>query len=106
MPAGAQAGGTARMILAFQWNLTALSLPALVVGMFIYQTMTFSVVQHRALFSSQRALGVTRGDVDKEVRKSSPRERHALPRTDVVRGELADEAKLPDRRSTALRCRA
>jgi putative ABC transport system permease protein len=40
--AGAQAGATARMILAFQWNLTALSLLALVVGMFlIYQTMTF-----------------------------------------------------------------
>src|SRR5262249_34992587 len=37
--AGAQAGVTGRMILAFQWNLTALSLLALVVGMFlIYQT--------------------------------------------------------------------
>jgi putative ABC transport system permease protein len=44
--AGARAGTTAQMIRAFQWNLTALSLLALVVGMFlIYQTMTFSVVQ-------------------------------------------------------------
>jgi putative ABC transport system permease protein len=62
--AGAQAGATARMILAFQWNLTALSLLALVVGMFlIYQTMTFSVVQRRPLIGSLRALGVTRGEV-------------------------------------------
>jgi putative ABC transport system permease protein len=62
--AGAQAGATVRMILAFQWNLTALSLLALVVGMFlIYQTMTFSVVQRRPLIGSLRALGVTRGEV-------------------------------------------
>jgi putative ABC transport system permease protein len=62
--AGARAGATARMILAFQWNLTALSLLALVVGMFlIYQTMTFSVVQRRPVIGSLRALGVTRGEV-------------------------------------------
>ncbi|HEX5816951.1 MAG TPA: FtsX-like permease family protein [Methylomirabilota bacterium] len=62
--AGTQAGATARMILAFQWNLTALSLLALLVGMFlIYQTMTFSVVQRRPLIGSLRALGVTRGEV-------------------------------------------
>ncbi|RPH73569.1 MAG: FtsX-like permease family protein, partial [Candidatus Rokuibacteriota bacterium] len=62
--AGVQAGATARMILAFQWNLTALSLLALVVGMFlIYQTMTFSVVQRRPLIGSLRALGVTRAEV-------------------------------------------
>jgi putative ABC transport system permease protein len=62
--AGARAGATARMILAFQWNLAALSLLALVVGMFlIYQTMTFSVVQRRPLIGSLRALGVTRGEI-------------------------------------------
>jgi putative ABC transport system permease protein len=62
--AGAQAGATARMVLAFQWNLSALSLLALVVGMFlIYQTMTFSVVQRRPLIGSLRALGVTRGEI-------------------------------------------
>src|SRR5205807_7058816 len=62
--AGAGAGATARMILAFQWNLAALSLLALVVGMFlIYQTMTFSVVQRRPLIGSLRALGVTRGEI-------------------------------------------
>ena len=59
--AGARAGTTAQMIRAFQWNLTALSLLALVVGMFlIYKTMTFSVVQRRPLIGSLRALGVTR----------------------------------------------
>src|SRR5436309_532544 len=62
--AGATAGATARMIMAFQWNLAALSLLALVVGMFlIYQTMTFSVVQRRPLIGSLRALGVTRGEI-------------------------------------------
>ncbi|MGH7279550.1 MAG: ABC transporter permease, partial [Candidatus Rokuibacteriota bacterium] len=62
--AGARAGTTAQMIRAFQWNLTALSLLALVVGMFlIYQTMTFSVVQRRPLIGSLRAIGVTRREV-------------------------------------------
>ncbi len=62
--AGARAGTTAAMIRAFQWNLTALSLLALVVGMFlIYQTMTFSVVQRRPLIGALRALGVTRAEV-------------------------------------------
>jgi putative ABC transport system permease protein len=62
--AGSRAGATAAMIRAFQWNLTALSLLALVVGMFlIYQTMTFSVVQRRPLIGALRALGVTRGEI-------------------------------------------
>lgn len=64
VPAGARAGTTAQMIRAFQWNLTALSLLALVVGMFlIYQTMTFSVVQRRPLIGSLRGIGVTRREV-------------------------------------------
>jgi putative ABC transport system permease protein len=62
--AGARAGTTAQMIRAFQWNLTALSLLALVVGMFlIYQTMTFSVVQRRPLIGALRAIGVTRAEI-------------------------------------------
>ncbi|HET9490682.1 MAG TPA: FtsX-like permease family protein [Methylomirabilota bacterium] len=62
--AGARAGTTAQMIQAFQWNLTALSLLALVVGMFlIYQTMTFSVVQRRPLIGTLRALGMTRREI-------------------------------------------
>ena len=62
--AGARAGTTAQMIRAFQWNLTALSLLALVVGMFlIYQTTAFSVVQRRPLIGALRALGVSRREV-------------------------------------------
>ncbi|CAA9285640.1 MAG: ABC transporter, fused permease protein [uncultured Chloroflexia bacterium] len=49
---------------AFETNLTALSLLALVVGMFlIYNTITFSVVQRRALFGTLRCLGVTRRQI-------------------------------------------
>jgi putative ABC transport system permease protein len=48
------------MSAAFELNLTALSLLALVVGMFlIYNTVTFSVVQRRKLFGILRCLGVT-----------------------------------------------
>lgn len=49
---------------AFSVNLTALSLLALIVGMFlIYNTMTFSVVQRRASIGMLRALGVTRREI-------------------------------------------
>lgn len=49
---------------AFRINLTALSLLALVVGIFlIYNAMTFSVVQRRALFGTLRSLGYTREQV-------------------------------------------
>ena len=52
------------MTRAFELNLTALSLLALLVGMFlIYNTMTFSVVQRRPLIGRLRALGVTRREV-------------------------------------------
>jgi len=54
----------AQMTRAFDLNLTALSLLALVVGAFlIYNTMTFSIVQRRDLIGRLRALGVTRGEV-------------------------------------------
>jgi len=53
-----------QMTRAFNLNLTALSLLALVVGAFlIYNTMTFSVVQRRGLIGRLRALGVTRQQV-------------------------------------------
>ncbi len=53
-----------QMTRAFRLNLTALSLLALVCGMFlIYNTMTFAVVQRRALFGTLRALGVTRREI-------------------------------------------
>jgi putative ABC transport system permease protein len=62
--AGSRADTIAGMIEAFDVNLTALSLLALVFGMFlIYNAMTFSVVQRRALLGRLRALGVTRREV-------------------------------------------
>jgi putative ABC transport system permease protein len=52
------------MLRAFDLNLTALSLLALVFGMFlIYNAMTFSVVQRRELLGALRAVGVTRGEI-------------------------------------------
>ena len=60
VPARAQAGTVAQLTEAFQLNLTALSLLALVVGMFlIYNTVMFSVVQRRAVIGTLRLLGVT-----------------------------------------------
>ena len=53
-----------QMTRAFSLNLGALSLLALVVGMFlIYNTMTFAVVQRRSELGTLRVLGVTRGEV-------------------------------------------
>ena len=53
-----------QMTAAFRLNLSALSLLALVVGLFlIYNTMTFSIVQRRELFGTLRCLGVTRREV-------------------------------------------
>ncbi len=63
-PVEARAGAVEQMTAAFRTNLTALSLLALVVGLFlIYNTITFSVVQRRPLFGMLRCLGVTRAEV-------------------------------------------
>ena len=52
------------MTAAFRLNLTALSMLALLVGMFlIYNTVVFSVVQQRPVLGSLRALGVTRSQI-------------------------------------------
>jgi putative ABC transport system permease protein len=52
------------MTRAFSLNLSALSMLALLVGMFlIYNTMTFSVVQRRQVLAALRALGVRRGEL-------------------------------------------
>lgn len=60
----ARSGTVQQMTAAFRTNLTALSLLALVVGLFlIYNTMTFSVVQRRAMFGRLRCLGVTRREI-------------------------------------------
>jgi putative ABC transport system permease protein len=62
--AGTRAAAVEQMTRAFAINLTALSLLALVVGMFlIYNTMTFAVVQRRELIGVLRALGVTRCEI-------------------------------------------
>ncbi|MEM1366683.1 MAG: FtsX-like permease family protein [Cyanobacteria bacterium P01_H01_bin.15] len=62
--AQAQKNAVQQMTAAFELNLTALSLLALVVGMFlIYNTVTFSVIQRRALFGTLRCLGVTQGQL-------------------------------------------
>ncbi|MGF1507529.1 MAG: FtsX-like permease family protein [Anaerolineae bacterium] len=60
----ARSGSVEQMTQAFRTNLLALSLLALVVGLFlIYNSMTFSVVQRRPLFGTLRCLGVTRREV-------------------------------------------
>lgn len=53
-----------QMTSAFRLNLRALSLLAMLVGMFlIYNTMTFAVVERRPLLGSLRVLGVTRRQI-------------------------------------------
>src|SRR5262249_23229219 len=71
LPPGAEVGGAAArsplvvgLTRALIVNLTALSLLALIVGLFLaYNTMTFSVVQRRATIGMLRALGVTRQEI-------------------------------------------
>lgn len=64
LPNEARNGTVEQITAAFRLNLTALSLLALVVALFlIYNTMTFSVVQRRPLFGILRSLGVTRREV-------------------------------------------
>ncbi len=53
-----------QMTAAFELNLSALSLLALIVGIFlIYNTISFSVVQRRPILGSLRCLGVTRREI-------------------------------------------
>jgi putative ABC transport system permease protein len=59
-PASEQTSTVSQLADAFQLNLTALSLLALVVGMFlIYNTVMFSVVQRRPVIGTLRLLGAT-----------------------------------------------
>ena len=60
----ARSASVDQLTRAFEVNLTALSLLALLVGAFlIYNTMTFSVVRRRQLIGALRAIGVTRGEI-------------------------------------------
>lgn len=53
-----------QMLSAFNVNLNALSMLALIVGVFlIYNTMTFSVVQRKKVLGIYRSLGVTENEV-------------------------------------------
>lgn len=62
--AKARADTTVQMTQAFELNLRAMSLLAMLCGLFlIYNTMTFSVVQRREQFGALRALGVTRSEI-------------------------------------------
>jgi putative ABC transport system permease protein len=64
VPAGAAAGELLEMTRAFDLNLRALSLLALIFGIFlIYNSVTFSVVQRRRLLGTLRALGASRRQV-------------------------------------------
>ncbi len=63
-PAASKDGIVKEMTQAFRVNLTALSLLAMVVALFlIYNTMAFSVMRRRSLFGILRSLGVTRREV-------------------------------------------
>jgi len=64
LAAAARTRSTAEMSAAFMTNLTAMSLLALLVGLFlIYNSVSFSVLQRRRLIGILRALGVTRRQV-------------------------------------------
>ena len=59
-----EANSLDQMIAAFELNLQAMSLLALVVGLFlIYNTVNFSVVQRRNTIGVMRSLGTTRGQI-------------------------------------------
>lgn len=64
LTAAGRTQATAAMSQAFMTNLTAMSLLALLVGVFlIFNSVSFSVLQRRGLIAVLRALGVTRGRI-------------------------------------------
>jgi putative ABC transport system permease protein len=59
-----QTSAVVRLSEAFELNLTAMSLLALLVGLFlIFNAMSFSIVQRRNLFGRLRALGIVRKEL-------------------------------------------
>jgi putative ABC transport system permease protein len=63
-----QLGETAGLSSAFELNLTAMSLLALLVGLFlIFNAISFSIVQRRRLLGRLRAVGVTRTEIRRLV---------------------------------------
>lgn len=68
VPAAARANAMQQMTAAFQTNLTALSLLALVIGLFlVFNTMSFMVVQRRRMIGILRAVGATRRQILAQV---------------------------------------
>ncbi len=64
LPAAGRTEAVSGMSAAFETNLKAMSLLALLVGVFlIYNSISFAVVQRRAIFGALRALGVTRREL-------------------------------------------
>ncbi|MBN2012824.1 ABC transporter permease [candidate division KSB1 bacterium] len=64
IPAAMRQAAGEQMTHSFELNLTAMSVLALIVGMFlIYNTMTFSVVQRRIHIGLMRSIGVTRREL-------------------------------------------
>ncbi|MBT8107028.1 MAG: ABC transporter permease, partial [Gammaproteobacteria bacterium] len=64
LSAAGRTQATAAMTQAFMTNLTAMSLLALLVGVFlIFNSVSFSVLQRRGLIAVLRALGVTRREL-------------------------------------------
>lgn len=62
--AASRANAMQQMNAAFQTNLTALSLLALVIGLFlVFNTMSFMVVQRRRMIGILRAVGTTRRQI-------------------------------------------
>lgn len=63
LPAEARSRSVGEMSEAFMTNLTAMSLLALLIGVFlIYNSVSFAVLQRRSLFGVLRALGLTRSE--------------------------------------------
>ncbi len=64
LPAASRTESMSDMSAAFETNLKAMSLLALLVGIFlIYNSISFAVVQRRGIFGALRALGVTRREL-------------------------------------------
>ncbi|MDG5767579.1 ABC transporter permease [Balneolales bacterium ANBcel1] len=83
---GSRTDSMAQMTSAFERNLQALSLLALLIGVFlIYNTMTFSVLQRRPLIGRLRASGVT----GREIRTLILGEALLLGATGTAAGLLA-----------------
>lgn len=68
VPTAARSNAMQQMTAAFQTNLTAFSLLALVIGLFlVFNTMSFLVVQRRAMIGILRAVGATRRQILTQV---------------------------------------